>query len=543
MKIKLILFGIIFLAAFLRFYSISSNPPSLTWDEVAWGYNAYTLGIDGKDEFGRFLPITYIESFGDFKPPTYAYLSVLPVKIFGLNEFSTRFASAFLGTLSVLLTYILVQALFYKENKNFRTVLALASSIVLTISPWHILLSRAAFEANVATFFIMLGVTAFLLAFQKNRWYLLLSIISFIISTYTFNTSRIVSPLILFFLSIVYVKKLYKIKTVVLTSTIIGVILIFPLALFLRTPQAQLRFQEVNIFNDSAIITRVNSQIAADNNAWWSKIIHNRRLTFGVEFLKHYLDHFNPSFLFIKGDINPKFSIQDVGQLYVIELPFLLIGSFMLFKQKRSFWWIIPTWLIIGIIPAATARETPHALRIETTLPTFQILVAYGITIVGYYLYQSKNKITIFLLSIFILFYGINFLYFIHNYFTYYPKEYAADWQYGHKEAILYAKSEEKNYDKIFIAGVLGRPYIYTLFYTQYDPEEFRQTAKIQREVYGFVHVNAFGKYVFNDIKPEYFKQTDKTLYIVGPRQVPTGAMIKKKFYLPNGKEALVAYE
>ncbi len=35
-------------------------------------------------------------------------------------------------------------------------------------------------------------------------------------------------------------------------------------------------------------------------------------------------------------------------------------------------------WLLVGIIPAATARETPHALRIETTLPMFQIIIAYG---------------------------------------------------------------------------------------------------------------------------------------------------------------------
>jgi len=95
---KIILILIIFLAALLRFYQLGTNPPSLTWDEAAWGYNAYSIGIDGRDEFGRLLPYDYFESFGDFKPPMYAYLSVIPVKIFGLNEFSTRFASAFFGT-------------------------------------------------------------------------------------------------------------------------------------------------------------------------------------------------------------------------------------------------------------------------------------------------------------------------------------------------------------------------------------------------------------------------------------------------------------
>jgi len=87
---------ILLLAAILRFWGLGSNPPALSWDEAAWGYNAYSLGIDGRDEFGRFLPLAYLESFGDFKPPLYAYLTILPVKLFGLNEFATRFASAFL---------------------------------------------------------------------------------------------------------------------------------------------------------------------------------------------------------------------------------------------------------------------------------------------------------------------------------------------------------------------------------------------------------------------------------------------------------------
>src|SRR5258706_13342137 len=96
------LFFILFCAVLLRFYQLGVNPPSLTWDEAAWGYNACSLGIDGKDEFGRFLPYDYLESFGDFKPPVYAYLDIVPVKEFGLTPFAARFPSALFGTLTVL---------------------------------------------------------------------------------------------------------------------------------------------------------------------------------------------------------------------------------------------------------------------------------------------------------------------------------------------------------------------------------------------------------------------------------------------------------
>jgi 4-amino-4-deoxy-L-arabinose transferase-like glycosyltransferase len=95
MKYKIILFCIVLIAAFFRFFQLGINPPSLTWDEVALGYNAYSLGLDGKDEFGQFLPTAFIESFGDYKPPMYAYLDIIPIKIFGLTDFAVRFPSAF----------------------------------------------------------------------------------------------------------------------------------------------------------------------------------------------------------------------------------------------------------------------------------------------------------------------------------------------------------------------------------------------------------------------------------------------------------------
>lgn len=131
-------------------------PSSLTWDEVSWGYNAYSLGLDGRDEFGRFLPLTYLESFGDFKPPVYAYLTIIPVWLFGLNEFSTRFASAFFGSLTVFVTYFLVKSIF-KEEKYVESI-SLFSAFFLGISPWHVNLSRAAFEANVSTFLLTTGI-------------------------------------------------------------------------------------------------------------------------------------------------------------------------------------------------------------------------------------------------------------------------------------------------------------------------------------------------------------------------------------------------
>lgn len=518
MKSKILLVIIILVAAFLRFYQLGVNPPSLTWDEVAWGYNAYSLGIDGKDEFGRFLPYDYLESFGDFKPPLYAYLSILPVKFFGLNEFAVRFPSALFGTLTVLLTYFLTKRIFEKssilslrgEQRRSNLAgdrhapyqsLAMTAAALLAISPWHIMLSRAAFEANVATFFLVAGVWLFLEAIHRNQWYLVLSIVSFVAAFNTFNTSRIIGPILLLGLALVFWKKLFSMKKALIISIVVGLLFILPVIPFLFTPQASLRFKEVNIFSDIDVIKKTNQEIANDQNAWWSKIIHNRRFAYSVEYFRHYFDNLSPEFLFVKGDGNPKFSTQSTGQLYIFELPFLIIGILFLIRKREKNWWIIPFWLLVGIIPAATARETPHALRIEATLPTFQIIVAYGIVHTFLLIKKYKNLFPIpyilFTIS-YLLFAIFNVAYYMEDYYTHYPKAYSREWQYGYKDAISYIEEVEKKYSKIYLTKELGRPYIYTLFYKKYDPILFRKEVVARRDPFGFVTIKSFNKYYFD---------------------------------------------
>lgn len=530
-------FGIIILIAFiLRFWQLGNIPMSLNWDEAAWGYNAYSIGVEGKDEFGVKLPYKYIESFGDFKPPVYAYLASIPVKFLGLNEFATRFPSALFGFLTIPLTYLLVKEVFHKNQNKHK--LALVSAFLLSISPWHIMLSRAAFEANVSTFFIVFGIYLFLKGINKNMWFLVLSAVSFAISFYVFNTARVFVPLIGLVLLIGFRKELWKSKKQVIVSAIIGFVILAPLLPFLVSPQAKLRYQEVNIFSNPEIVRNSNQAIENDGNAFWSKIINNRRVTYGAEFAKHYLDNFNPSFLFIKGDGNPKFSTQDIGQLFIWELPFLIIGAFIIFRKKEGYYWLIPIWLLLGIVPAATARETPHALRIETVLPTFQILTAVGFI---FFIDQLKTRLKPSLITgmyiplIFLLF--VNLFYFLHSYYSHYGRESAADWNYGYKEAYKYLSEVESDYENIYFTNVLGRPHIYYLFHNKISPEYYRNNSEIERDVFGFVHVNKIGKYNFSNVG-----NSVNSIHVERWDKIPENVKILKNFNLPDGKPMLSAY-
>lgn len=533
-----ILLAILVLASLLRFWALGNNPPSLTWDEAAWGYNAYSLGIDGKDEFGEFLPVTNLRSFGDFKPPMYAYLDVLPVKILGLNEFSVRLPSALFGVLTVLATYFLILEIFRASKNN--KLYALFSALFIAISPWHIMLSRAAFEANVASFFIILGVLLFLKSMRSNGKFFALSLVSFVLSMYTFNTARIISPLIVLSLFFLFRKNLFNLRKKAIIGIVISLILFLPLGKFLTSSQASLRFREVNIFSSIGPIDVSNIEIRNDNNSFISKVIHNRRFIYSVEYLKHYFDNLSPNFLFGTGDGNPKFSIQEVGQLYLWDLPFLIAGIIFLIRKKEGYWYILPLWLILAIVPAATARETPHALRTETTLPTFQALAAYGLVNLFQNLRFKKTSRGV-TSSIFALLLFVNFLYFLHGLFTHYPKEFSGEWQYGYKESINYVAGIENNFNQINVTDDLGRPYIYYLFYKKVNPSEFRKTAIVREDPFGFITVDGFGKYRFGRNLGKISKNKGN-LYVDVPSRLPKKVKILKTFYLLNGDPVLRAY-
>lgn len=512
---KIIFYLIILIAVVLRVYKTSQIPPALYWDEASLGYNAYTIATTLRDEHGEFLPLDRFIAFGDYKPPGYIYFAAMAVKLLGLNEFSVRFPSILAGSLMVLVTCLLVNELF--NNKR----LALLAGFLLAISPWSIQLSRAAFEANLASFFNLTAVYFFILSWRKNRL-ILLSFIFFVFSFYTFNANRIIAPILLTGLLLLHLPKSLMNIRLTIVAVVISAVMLLPSLSYLQSRESRLRFQEVSIFNNLEPIVTANERINLDGESWWSKLLHNRRLLFTEDFLKHYFDNFSGRFLFTHGDRNPRLSVQDMGELYVLELPFLIMGFYWLVRKKEKSLPLLFIWMLIAPIPAATARESPHALRIASILPTFQIVIAYG---VNQLVMIIKRKLKIlrsayyFLLVVLCLLLSANIFYYLHNYYIHYPVTWSGEWQYGYKQMVNYVSEMENNYDRIFVTEDLGRPYIYFAFYNQYPLEQFLQDRKAKRDWYGFWTVKNLGKirFGFEDVA----KAKGKILMVTTPGNLP----------------------
>src|SRR5689334_25153800 len=111
MKRFILLILVVFLAAILRFWHLTLVPPALNSDEVAIGYNAYSILKTGKDEYNIPHPLTF-RSFDDYKMPVYVYMVAVSMAVLVFNDFAVRFPSALFGTFTVFIVYFLSLELF-----------------------------------------------------------------------------------------------------------------------------------------------------------------------------------------------------------------------------------------------------------------------------------------------------------------------------------------------------------------------------------------------------------------------------------------------
>lgn len=530
---------IVALAFFLRIYKVTSIPPSLNWDEVSIGYNAYFILKTGKDEWGVKFPLNF-KSYGEYKLPAQIYASIPGIAVFGLNEFGVRVTPIIYGVLTVLLLYLLTEEAFGKKS------VSLISSFLLAVSPWHIQLTRASFESSFALFWVVMAVWFFLKGLKKPKW-LIFSMLPFAVSVYTYNSTRVFTPLFLFALAIIFRKYLWEKRKWFLAAGVLFTVLLLPLVPMVVSGEASARYKLVSITDEKGLVPRINERRGASElPGILPRLIHNKATYLSFYFAKNYLAHFTPNFLFIDGAGHRQHHAQGVGELYWFQAPFILLGLYYLFRKKDQSLRVLTPWLLLAFVPVATTNDSiPNALRTLNAAPVYQILTALGI----YAAYkQVKNrKIFYSLMSIAMVLFLVNFTIYLKNLFIYYPVRYSRDWQYGNKQVVEYIESNQDKYDLITFTRHYGEPHMFTLFYLKYNPLKFQNSPNLDRfETYDWVRVLRFDKYYFPDLGDGGTRYQDivnanpgkKILFIGKPGDFPEGTPVLKRIDFLNGNGA-----
>ena len=525
------------LGFFLRFYQLSNIPNGLYPDETAIGYNAYSILMTGKDEYGVHLPI-YFRSFDDYKLPVYIYTTALTIKAFGANAFAVRFMSALFGSLTIIALYFLIYELSKKK------MLAALTSFFLAVNPWHTFFSRVGYEVNLATAFLVIGALCFIVAVnRKNNFLLFLfSIIAFLLSLYTYNVTRFISPLIFIMLIILYYKKITitskKLLITLFSLFFIGV-LPFIITFFQLQSQAGFASQQ-----DALIIGKAAKTEILQTRSYFvflpqivQKIFFNYWILVVWKFLSNIVSFFSTSFFFIIGANHPHENIGGFGMFYYFDFPLILFGAYQGLKKKISYLYPFYLWflfmLFVGSIIVAVPNDA-FGTRIYPVVIPLIVFSAYGMYSIFEIIMHFKNKFvkTGIILSLVVLV-GYSCIFYFTSYFFRFPIEYAKEWRSEDQKTVQYISSIAKNYNKIVFDDSTGFIYTTLLFYGQYPPQIHQQQAAYKQS--GLVMaLSKDGKYEFRKIDWEHELTNKGTLFITGNDNVPPNIMPLATFSYPT---------
>ena len=342
-------------------------------------------------------------------------------------------------------------------------MLGLFSSLFISVSPWFFIFSRTGYEATAGLMFYLLGIYLFLN--RTKNYFIFLSILSFILSAYSYNSFRIIIPLTILLLLGLELKNIKK-----------GMILWMTLSAFVLALSI---IPIYRLYKYDAGASRLQTVGAASSS-----------------FVKNYLSHFSWDFYFVHGDKNLRSQQANFGQLYLPELVFLLIGLLYILRSKSKYKLLLLILLLLGPVPAAITKESPHALRSISMVPFIAMISAEGIVYFGQLFKNRRNLINFTVVIIFLIF----FINYFQSFLNIYPAESAKDWQYEYKRIYTDYGDKFDKYSRILVSDKYAQPYIFTLFYLKYDPDKFRQeVVRNSVDQWGFSTVKEFGKFEFGE--------------------------------------------
>jgi len=485
----------------IRVYDVGELPAGFFCDEAAIGYNAYCLGEWGIDDSRKPYPL-FVKSFVTTLNPVYVYAAILPVKVFGLSEFSVRFTSVIFGTLTILGTFWLV----YEFWGVFP---ALIAALFLSVTPWNFHFSRVAFELVSFPCLFVFGFASLLRSLRKGGWNWLITAVLIGITLYTYVMSIIFIPAFLLVVLILYLPTLWQHKKFLIPGLI--------LFIFISIPAVQNRWA-----------TRKDSHFRSSSWVHTSKHMDTVQLT--QKFWKHYKRFYSYEFLFKIGDQKARHSIRRHGELYksffpliVLSIPFL-----MLFPRKKHvliFWWTM-------LYPVGAAL-TKHLIATRSIIgsPLGSIFAAFGFSVLLYILIQIKWKwvswplVALWVMIVSAAIGNDSFRYF-KIYFTRYAEMSAKGiygFQYGYRDVIQYMEEHKEQYPQKYLTSrSVNQPQIFIKFYTKMHPDDWRKNLRHGYKIIGPHQLQSYKLdkptlYAVREDELAYFSEYDIMHTIIDP--------------------------
>lgn len=518
MKTNYLLFLIIGLGLLLRVWQLGVYPATLYGDEQAFSWNAYNILKTGQDEYGTSYPLQF-RSFDDYKAPVPVYLLVPLFALFGMTPFIIRLPIALAGVLTIPATYWLARRFFTKR-------VSLLSAFFLAISPWHIHVSRGYFETTLALAFFVTAVAAYVHA-RSRLALLLVSTLFFSLTIYTYFTPRILLLLFLpflFFWEYRREKRQFSLRNQLIAFIVFGVVC-SPLAWQTVFGKGLSRFDTLTQAMQSQITQTVNhdrtTSLLADP---WRILAHNKGTGLIRAVSTNYFEQLSLNFWYLYGDSSLRYFLGSMGMFYLLELPFLAVGLWVMLRHHPRASWLFIGWVLLAPIPAALVGK-PFGLRSLAILPVPFLFVAVGVNELMR-LFRSR-----WLMLIIVLGFTGSLTWCLMRYYFEYPVYAATWWGWENKAALDVARQHESEYDQVFISDFYSGATLAYAVYNQVDPMQYREAIAHPVTLADGRHLIKIGHYYFGslDMDPTRLGQRiipPKSLYIARPEEPPSSKSI-----------------
>jgi len=507
---------IVLLGLFFRIYRLDSYTV-LNADEAALGYNAWSLWLTGKDEFGHSWPLVF-QSFNDYKPGVYVYLSLPFIAVMGLTSWAVRMPGLVMSLVSIGMMYPLTRVIL-GDRYSWNRLAGLAAALLLAITPWHIHFSRGAWETQMATSFLIIGTYCLLKGLDRFHWKLA-GVILYVLAMYTYHSMRVVIPLMGLAYMVLYWSYHVKNWKRSLMLIVVGLMCLVPLGLQLTSETGLSRAAGVSIWADSGPVWRVNElrSMYAVPTPLWVKLLNNKWTAYGQKFMGNYALHFDIRYLFFEGDEIQRNRVPEFGQLLLVTLPLLPLGMVQLFRVPVEHRWWLVVWLLVAPIPAALTFQSPHAVRSFSMVVPLTIIIALGVTSLLRWGWNQSRMLGCGVLIILLITLAWDVQRYWFNYYYLLQAWYPYATQYGVRELVAYLDEEKDDYDEIYVTTAYDQPYILSLFYSQYPPEAFQTEARLTpRDEFGYSTVAHYNKFYFRPISLDSIPVDDgKRILVAG---------------------------
>jgi 4-amino-4-deoxy-L-arabinose transferase-like glycosyltransferase len=404
---KLIFAAIIFLSIFFRYYQIMQMPGGLFPDEAANGLDINLM------QQGQLQP--FYER-GNGREALFFYMEWGSTELFGKGQWEFHATSAAVGVLAVVVCFLVSRRIFLfndkpaeERRKKRATNIALLAAFLMSVSTWHVVLSRTALRANLIP--LMAGLTIYFLlgAYQATTkkskiWMSLFAGAAFALGFYTYIAFRITVPFLLVILIWPLLAQIRQrafwqtIKKYFASAVLFLVafaIVIFPIAkYFYQHPGSFVgRAGQVSIFNPELY--------TVDSVQLHGKPPVLVVLSALVEVTKTQVMGF-----FTRGDLNWRQNISGLPMLSPLFSPFFAVGLILvtwfalryLFapnKQSRNWkFFLLAGWFWAMLLPVVTTAEgIPHGLRGIGMIPSVFIISAWALYEFGALIAKWRKKI------------------------------------------------------------------------------------------------------------------------------------------------------